>query len=376
MFISTRHPYGVGAATFSEMSKGDGDQTPDAITQAFPAVPVGDPGTSTDRGDVGFTDDGSCVDCGAVLDARQQYCLECGAPSTDAPPFFGSPGGRGIPVRAIALGALLLVGGGAYALSSDDSLLQADATVPGTAASTSSEALPAFGDTSAGTDADSGALVATATRTADEGVDVTDPATDTTGAAPSFGGGDPVGDAAGSDGVVEGETTADSEAVPAFGDSGTADTGAATGTGAGAETSTVAADSESGAVPAFGESGSTETDDPAVDTASPGTDSSAATGDDGGAAADDASGDEWSGGTAYTVLLSSATSQSAASAFRDRVRATGRSAGVLVSANHSGLRAGYYVVFSGVYPSRAGAIAAARTLASRYPGANARKVVG
>lgn len=68
----------------------------------------------------------------------------------------------------------------------------------------------------------------------------------------------------------------------------------------------------------------------------------------GGSSAPSAGGD-WPGGSAYTVVLASETSESAARATQRRASDAGLDAGVLQSSNYSSLRSGYWVVFSGVY---------------------------
>jgi septal ring-binding cell division protein DamX len=86
---------------------------------------------------------------------------------------------------------------------------------------------------------------------------------------------------------------------------------------------------------------------------------------------------DWpSGRTAFTAILSSVTDLAEAQATAERARATGESAGVLFSTDHAGLTPGYYVVYSGVFDSRAEAVSQAQKLASSFPGANARRIVG
>lgn len=62
-----------------------------------------------------------------------------------------------------------------------------------------------------------------------------------------------------------------------------------------------------------------------------------------------APGDDWPGGSGYTVVLASETSESAARATQRRASDAGLDAGMLRSGDYSSLRAGYWVVFSGVY---------------------------
>lgn len=86
---------------------------------------------------------------------------------------------------------------------------------------------------------------------------------------------------------------------------------------------------------------------------------------------------DWpSGRTAFTAILSSVRDLAEAQATAERVRGSGESAGVLFSTDHAGLRPGYYVVYSGVFATRAGAVSQVQKLASDFPGANPRRIVG
>lgn len=86
---------------------------------------------------------------------------------------------------------------------------------------------------------------------------------------------------------------------------------------------------------------------------------------------------DWpSGRTAFTAILSSVRDLAEAQATAERVRGTGESAGILFSTDHAGLSPGYYVVYSGVFDTRAEAVTQADKLASDYPGANPRRIVG
>jgi hypothetical protein len=85
--------------------------------------------------------------------------------------------------------------------------------------------------------------------------------------------------------------------------------------------------------------------------------------------------DTWPDGTSgWTVILASTKSQSDATAFRNRVRGTGRSAGLIESSLYATLEPDYWVVYSGVYTSRAQAISQAATLRRTYAGAYATRV--
>ncbi len=88
-----------------------------------------------------------------------------------------------------------------------------------------------------------------------------------------------------------------------------------------------------------------------------------------------AAADTWPDGTSgWTVILASTTSESDAAAFRDRVRATGRSAGLIESSLYATLEPDYWVVYSGVYSSRTEAINQAAILRKTYAGAYAARI--
>lgn len=65
------------------------------------------------------------------------------------------------------------------------------------------------------------------------------------------------------------------------------------------------------------------------------------------------SGDDWPGGSGFTVVLASEGSQGAARATQRRASDAGLDAGVLNSSDYSSLRSGYWVVFSGKFDSQA-----------------------
>ena len=67
------------------------------------------------------------------------------------------------------------------------------------------------------------------------------------------------------------------------------------------------------------------------------------------------SGDDWPGGSAYTVILASLGSEAEASDFQAEARAAGLDAGILNSSDYGSLNPGYWVVFSGTYDSSDGA---------------------
>ena len=82
-----------------------------------------------------------------------------------------------------------------------------------------------------------------------------------------------------------------------------------------------------------------------------------------------------SGKTAWTVILESATSESAADAKANELAGQGTTVGVLHSDDYSSLKPGYWVVFSGQYDSQSAAQSAADGLKSQVPEAYARHVV-
>lgn len=86
--------------------------------------------------------------------------------------------------------------------------------------------------------------------------------------------------------------------------------------------------------------------------------------------------DTWPNGTAgWTVIVASTSSQSDATAFRDRVRNSGRAAGLIESSQYSTLEPSLWVVYIGVYTSRTQAIGQAATLRRTYTGAYAQHIV-
>ncbi len=122
----------------------------------------------------------------------------------------------------------------------------------------------------------------------------------------------------------------------------------------------------------------TLTDDPWGQTDTTGTDTTGTDDDPWGQTGTtedpDSGSDDWTGGDGYTVILSSTTRRADADRFAERVNATGREAGVLVSDNHSSLRPGYYAVFTGHYATQSEAQSSARSLQGTYPGAYSRRV--
>jgi septal ring-binding cell division protein DamX len=82
-----------------------------------------------------------------------------------------------------------------------------------------------------------------------------------------------------------------------------------------------------------------------------------------------------SGKTAWTVILESATSKSAADAKANELSSDGTSVGVLHSDDFSSLNQGYWVVFSGTYDSKSAADSALDGLKAKVPEAYVRHVV-
>jgi septal ring-binding cell division protein DamX len=82
-----------------------------------------------------------------------------------------------------------------------------------------------------------------------------------------------------------------------------------------------------------------------------------------------------SGKTAWTVVLESATSKSAADAKANELSSGGTSVGVLHSDDFSSLNSGYWVVFSGQYDSKSAAQSALEGLKSQVSQAYVRHVV-
>lgn len=86
---------------------------------------------------------------------------------------------------------------------------------------------------------------------------------------------------------------------------------------------------------------------------------------------------DWPAGTtAWTAILSSLGTESAAQAAKTKLEGEGEQAGVLFSSDFPDLRPGYYVVFSGTYDSQSAAVAQATKLRGQFPGAYARRITG
>jgi hypothetical protein len=87
----------------------------------------------------------------------------------------------------------------------------------------------------------------------------------------------------------------------------------------------------------------------------------------------------WPGTNGYTIVLASLPLSAGAGAAQARaleaVRAGLSQVGVLVSSSYPSLQPGYYVVFSGVFPSLEEAQSSLATAKSSFPSAYARPVV-
>ncbi|MBM3697997.1 MAG: hypothetical protein FJW78_05905 [Actinobacteria bacterium] len=256
-----------------------------------------------------------CTVCGAELDPGQTYCLECGSPTKDAPRL--RRGGGGLVIVAAGL-AMLGAGAGAlaYVASQDDANAASGVTGPET-----SRVITVPDLTVPTTETDS-SLPGDTTGTLPMDTTYTTPTVDTTSTTP-----------------LPTDTTA---SVPS---------GIYTETG------------PSG--------GQTTSEFPATTEPYP-TDTSGSS-DPGGTGG--VSGDDWPAGTTgWTAIVSSVRNESDARAAASRLQSQGQPGGVLFSTDHPPLRPGYWVVFSGTYDTRSGALAQARALLPRWPGAYPRQV--
>lgn len=256
-----------------------------------------------------------CTVCGAELDPGQTYCLECGSPTKDAPRLRRGAGG--LAVVALGLAALGAGAGAlAYVASQDDSASASGITAPETSRVITVPTL-----TTPTTETDSSLPGDTTATTGTLPVDTTytTPTIDTTSSTPL-----PV------------DTTA---SVP------------------------------SGIYTETGPSGGQTTSEYPTTTADPyPTDTSSV---DPGAS----SSDDWPAGTTgWTAIVSSVRNESDARAAASRLQSQGQPGGVLFSTDHPSLRPGYWVVFSGTYDTRSEALAQARALLARWPGAYPREI--
>ena len=78
----------------------------------------------------------------------------------------------------------------------------------------------------------------------------------------------------------------------------------------------------------------------------------------------------------WTAIVSSVRDETEARDTADRLAGGGEESGVLFSSDYPDLRPGYWVVYSGEFPSRDGAAAHARSLAGSFPGAYPRYIDG
>lgn len=84
---------------------------------------------------------------------------------------------------------------------------------------------------------------------------------------------------------------------------------------------------------------------------------------------------DWPGGSGFTAILASLSSEAEANEVEAEARGRGLDAGILYSSDYSSLRPGYWVVFSGDFPNDDGAEArAAHAHELGYPGAYPRFV--
>ena len=264
-----------------------------------------------------------CSTCQATLDADQTYCLDCGAPTPLAPALRKRQ--RGL---IAATAAALLLGGGAGALAYH----------------------LGSGSTDGSSSVTSGGVDSTALTPGTVGTLGTDPTLPTDGTLPT---------------IATNATVASTDipVTDTSDTSGVTDTSSGTGTGFGTavgtdigtsppDTSGLTADSTQ----STGSTDSTESTDSTTDLTP--------------------SSDDWPAGTdKWTVQVSSVRKRAGADRLVKRMKAAGKTAGVLVSADHGGFaRTGYFVVFSGTYDTRAEAVAAQVTLGGGFGRTIVRRV--
>lgn len=255
----------------------------------------------------------TCPNCGAPLEPDQAYCLECGEPTPAAVPLRKRRTGG--PVIVAALLALAIgVGAIVWATTKEDSSAQVvtDTTTTGVLTD-----IPPFTDTTVTTDTTP--------------TDQFPPFTDTT-LTDEF---PPFTDTTPTDDFPPFTDTTDTDEFPPL-------------------TDTTITEEDP---PPFTDTTTTDEDPPPL------TDPIDPAGDD-----------QWTGGDAYTVIVSSETDRALADAFAERVTANGETAGVIVTDNYSSLTPGLFAVFVGEYATAAEARSAAQRLAGTYPGAYAAHV--
>lgn len=288
---------------------GDGAPSPDDAQSAAPDTGAGDSTEAPEQPPAPQ----HCAVCGAELDPGQTYCLECGAPTKDAPRLRRGAGGLALVAAGLAL---LGAGAGAlaYVASQDDTTTSAAVTAPET-----SRVITVPSITVPTTETDSSLPGSTTATTGTLPMDTTytTPGIDTTSSAP-----------------LPADTTA---SVP------------------------------SGIYTETGPTGGQTTSEYPTDTSG----SSSGTG---GSTGSTGSGDWPAGTSGWTAIVSSVRNESGARAAASRLQSQGQPGGVLFSTDHPPLRPGYWVVFSGTYDTRSEALAQARALLPRWPGAYPRQI--
>jgi hypothetical protein len=83
---------------------------------------------------------------------------------------------------------------------------------------------------------------------------------------------------------------------------------------------------------------------------------------------------EWPGGSGYTVIIESASTQSKAESVATEAQGKGHTVGILHSDDFSSLNPGYYVVFTEKYSSESEAVTGLDAIKSDYPDAYVRRV--
>jgi predicted nucleic acid-binding Zn ribbon protein len=83
---------------------------------------------------------------------------------------------------------------------------------------------------------------------------------------------------------------------------------------------------------------------------------------------------EWPGGSGYTVIIESASTQSKAESVATEAQGQGHTVGILHSDDYSSLNPGYYVVFTEKYSSESEAQTGLDAIKSDYPDAYVRRV--
>jgi hypothetical protein len=82
----------------------------------------------------------------------------------------------------------------------------------------------------------------------------------------------------------------------------------------------------------------------------------------------------WTGGTGWTIIIESATSQSKAESVATSAQGQGLTPGILKSDDYSSLNAGYWVVFTGHYASKSEAQGNLDSVRSKFSDAYVRKI--